>query len=151
MAGKRIEIHPAALAELKSAVTWYLERSEPAAREFVADVDRAIALGSALRDVGRSAITTRANLFCGGFLSRSLTAKGSRACKSWRSLMDTDDLDTGRNGCSGKAVWWHEASRGSVRRFFRLEPLASPRTPPSQDARAISTALSTAWALFMAS
>lgn len=44
MAVKRIEIHPAALAELKSAVTWYLERSEPAAREFVADVDRAIAL-----------------------------------------------------------------------------------------------------------
>jgi plasmid stabilization system protein ParE len=44
MAGKQIEIHPAALAELKSAVEWYLERSEPAAREFVAEVDRAIAL-----------------------------------------------------------------------------------------------------------
>jgi hypothetical protein len=28
MAGRRIEIHPAALAELKSAVEWYLERSE---------------------------------------------------------------------------------------------------------------------------
>jgi plasmid stabilization system protein ParE len=44
MVGKRTEIHPAALAELKSAVEWYLERSEPAAREFVAEVDRAIAL-----------------------------------------------------------------------------------------------------------
>ena len=44
MAAKRIEIHPAALAELKSAVEWYLERSEPAAQEFVAEVDRAIAL-----------------------------------------------------------------------------------------------------------
>jgi len=44
MPGKRIEIHPAALAELKSAVEWYLERSEPAADEFVAEVDRAIAL-----------------------------------------------------------------------------------------------------------
>jgi len=44
MAGKSIEIHPAALAELKSAVEWYLERSEPAAQEFVADVDRALAL-----------------------------------------------------------------------------------------------------------
>jgi toxin ParE1/3/4 len=41
MAGKRIEIHPAALAELKSAVEWYLERSQPAAEEFVAEVDRA--------------------------------------------------------------------------------------------------------------
>jgi plasmid stabilization system protein ParE len=44
MAGKPIEIHPAALAELKSAVEWYLERSEPAAEEFVSEVDRAIAL-----------------------------------------------------------------------------------------------------------
>jgi len=44
MAGKRIEIHPAALAELKSAVEWYLERSEPATQEFVAEVDRAVAI-----------------------------------------------------------------------------------------------------------
>ncbi len=44
MAGKWIEIHPAALAELKSAVEWYLERSEPAAQEFVAEADRAVAL-----------------------------------------------------------------------------------------------------------
>lgn len=44
MAGKKIEIHPAALAELKSAVQWYLDRSEPAAQEFVAEVDHAIAL-----------------------------------------------------------------------------------------------------------
>jgi plasmid stabilization system protein ParE len=40
MAAKQIEIHPAALAELKSAVEWYLERSEAAAQEFVAEVDR---------------------------------------------------------------------------------------------------------------
>jgi toxin ParE1/3/4 len=44
MAGRRIEIHPAALAELKSAVEWYLERSEPAAQDLVAAVDHAIAL-----------------------------------------------------------------------------------------------------------
>jgi plasmid stabilization system protein ParE len=43
MAGRQIEIHPAALAELKSAVEWYLERSQPAAEQFVAEVDRAIA------------------------------------------------------------------------------------------------------------
>jgi plasmid stabilization system protein ParE len=42
MSGKRLDIHPAALLELKSAVRWYLERSEPAAQEFVAEVDRAI-------------------------------------------------------------------------------------------------------------
>ena len=44
MARERIEIHPAALEELKSAVEWYLERSQPAAQEFVAEVDRALAL-----------------------------------------------------------------------------------------------------------
>ena len=54
MAGRRIEIHPAALAELKSAVEWYLERSEPAAQEFVAAVDHAIALVNRVhQDVGR--------------------------------------------------------------------------------------------------
>ena len=44
MADRRLEIHPAALAELKSAVEWYFKRSETAAREFVAEVDRAIDL-----------------------------------------------------------------------------------------------------------
>ena len=44
MAGKPLEIHPAALAELKSAVQWYQERSQPAALKFVAEVDRAIEL-----------------------------------------------------------------------------------------------------------
>jgi plasmid stabilization system protein ParE len=44
MARKRIEIHPAALEELKSTVEWYLQRSQPAAEQFVAEVDRAIAL-----------------------------------------------------------------------------------------------------------
>jgi hypothetical protein len=57
MAGKRLEIHPAALSELKSAVTWYMERSEPAAREFVAEVDPAIDLGGRVAKalVGRGA------------------------------------------------------------------------------------------------
>jgi toxin ParE2 len=44
VAGNRIEIHPAAFSKLKSAVEWYLEQSEPAAHEFGAEVDRAIAL-----------------------------------------------------------------------------------------------------------
>lgn len=44
MAGKQIQIHPDALTELKSALEWYLERSERAAREFVAEVDQAVSL-----------------------------------------------------------------------------------------------------------
>jgi plasmid stabilization system protein ParE len=42
MADKPLVIHPAALEELQSAVTWYLGRSEVAAAKFVASVDRAI-------------------------------------------------------------------------------------------------------------
>lgn len=44
MAAKPLEIHPAALAELKSAVDWYRGRSETAAVKFVAQLDRAIDL-----------------------------------------------------------------------------------------------------------
>ena len=44
MAVKLLEIHPAALAELKSAVVWYQERNETAGQNFVSEVDRAIEL-----------------------------------------------------------------------------------------------------------
>lgn len=44
MAAKALEIHPSALYDLKSAIGWYLERSEPAAVEFAAEMDRAVAL-----------------------------------------------------------------------------------------------------------
>jgi toxin ParE1/3/4 len=44
MAVKPIEIHSDALAELKSALRWYLERSESAADGFVAEIDRAMEL-----------------------------------------------------------------------------------------------------------
>jgi len=44
MAAKPLEIHPSALAEFKSALSWYLERNETAADKFVAELDRAIEL-----------------------------------------------------------------------------------------------------------
>jgi toxin ParE1/3/4 len=44
MAVKLLEIHPAALAELKSAVVWYQERNETAAQSFVSELDRAVEL-----------------------------------------------------------------------------------------------------------
>jgi hypothetical protein len=43
MAGKALEIHPSALDDLKSSLGWYLERSDTAAVEFSAEVDRAVA------------------------------------------------------------------------------------------------------------
>ena len=44
MAVKPLEIHPEALAELKSALSWYLERNETAAVKFAAELDRAMDL-----------------------------------------------------------------------------------------------------------
>ena len=44
MAAKPVEIHPAALAEFKTALKWYLERSETAALKLVGELDRAINL-----------------------------------------------------------------------------------------------------------
>jgi plasmid stabilization system protein ParE len=44
MINKLLEIHPAALAELKSAVSWYASRSEAAAVAFAAELDRAMVL-----------------------------------------------------------------------------------------------------------
>ena len=44
MVAKPLEIHPSALAELKSGLNWYLQRNEAAAVKFAAEVDRAIGL-----------------------------------------------------------------------------------------------------------
>lgn len=47
MGAKPLDIHPAALDELKSAVAWYQERNETAALNFVTELDRAIDLVTA--------------------------------------------------------------------------------------------------------
>jgi hypothetical protein len=39
MTAKALEIHAAALEEFKSAIAWYLERSESAATNFVDAID----------------------------------------------------------------------------------------------------------------
>jgi toxin ParE1/3/4 len=39
-----IDLHPAALEELKSAIAWYLDRNETAAVNFVAEIDQAVEL-----------------------------------------------------------------------------------------------------------
>jgi plasmid stabilization system protein ParE len=57
MAAKPLEIHPAALAELKAALAWYLERSETAALSFVAELDRAIGLVMESPGAGRAVNT----------------------------------------------------------------------------------------------
>jgi plasmid stabilization system protein ParE len=42
MAAKSLDIHPSALAELKSSISWYLEQNEATADKFVEEIDREI-------------------------------------------------------------------------------------------------------------
>ena len=51
MAVKKLEIHPSALSEMKAALDWYLERSDQAAVNFAAELDRAVDL--IIRSPGR--------------------------------------------------------------------------------------------------
>jgi plasmid stabilization system protein ParE len=44
MAANSLDIHPSALAELKSSISWYLEQNETTADKFVEEIDRAIDL-----------------------------------------------------------------------------------------------------------
>jgi hypothetical protein len=44
VAAKFLDIHPSALAELKSSISWHLEQNEAAAYKFVEEIDRAIDL-----------------------------------------------------------------------------------------------------------
>jgi len=46
MEPKSLEIHPAALAELRFALEWYFQRSRLAAEKFAQEVGRVIALAS---------------------------------------------------------------------------------------------------------
>jgi len=52
MAAKPLEIHPSALAELKSALRWYLDQNETAALKFAAELDRAMELVLATPNAG---------------------------------------------------------------------------------------------------
>ena len=61
MAAKPLEIHPSALSDLKSALVWYLERSETAAAKFADEVDRAVGLVIESRQPGRSESTEPGN------------------------------------------------------------------------------------------
>lgn len=44
MAAKQLDIHPAALEELTSAIQWYFQRSESAAQRFVDEIEEALEL-----------------------------------------------------------------------------------------------------------
>ena len=76
---------------------WYLERSEPAAQEFVVEVDRAVALvGEAPSRWPLGEHNTR-RFVLQRFPFAVTYREGIRTCKFWLSLMDTADPDTGRS------------------------------------------------------
>jgi plasmid stabilization system protein ParE len=62
MAAKSLDIHPSALAELKSSISWYLEQNETTAAKFVEEIDRAIDLVLASPGDGRRVTSTPGSL-----------------------------------------------------------------------------------------
>lgn len=112
MAAKPLEIHPSALAEFKSALSWYLERNETAADKFVAELDRAIEIAGrdtptlASRRPWHSEVRPAAIPVC-YFLSGET---GSRP-KCWPSLTGTGDPGTGRIGFDRQLIFTMEKKR----------------------------------------
>ena len=104
MANKRLEIHPAALAEFKSAVVWYMERNQIAATRFVAEVDRAIDLivESPARWPAAERGTRR--MIQGVSHTRLCTGTGRMRSKYWLSHTVTGSPNTGRTDSSGDWV-----------------------------------------------
>ena len=101
LAAKPLQIHPAALAELKSARNWYHERNPTAAIDFVNELDRALDL----------VITSPGRWPSGGHGTRifavraihlrSSTVRRKSPSKFWLSPTGAGGQDTGRKGCVG--------------------------------------------------
>lgn len=101
MAAKPVEIHPAALAELKSTLTWYLERSKTAALRFAAELDRAIDL--VIESPGRwpSGEHSTRKFVLQRFPFAIIYRENRRSFKYWPSRMGIGDRGIGNNVCDG--------------------------------------------------
>jgi plasmid stabilization system protein ParE len=97
-----VDIHPAALEEYKSALAWYLDRSEVAAGKFVEAIEHAVMLVIQSPHVGRSASALRGDSFFNAFPSRSFIGKEKRQYKSWPSHADTGVPVIGKIVCDAR-------------------------------------------------
>jgi plasmid stabilization system protein ParE len=73
MSARRIEFHESAVADVKSAVAWYRERSTKAAQDFVDEVKRATETIRESPTDGRRVRTSHDGFFYGDFRSQSST------------------------------------------------------------------------------
>ena len=96
MATKSLEIHPSALAELKSSISWYLEQNEATADKFVEEIDRAIDLVLASpRRWPTGDLDTR-KFVLRLFPFAVIYHEGNQRSESWPSPTDTGSLDIGK-------------------------------------------------------
>lgn len=99
MAAKPLNIHPVVLAELKSALTWYLKRSDTAADKFTSELYRAIDLYSLVRNVGLPANAERVNSCSGIFLMLLSIGRESSTFRFSRLRMVIASQVIGRTVC----------------------------------------------------
>jgi plasmid stabilization system protein ParE len=99
MGAKRLNIHPAALEELKSALVWYLERSETAANNFAGELDTAIDLiVNSPRRWPRVANTELENSFYSDFRLPLSAGRPRPPFSCWPSPTVTDGQVIGKSG-----------------------------------------------------
>ena len=69
MTGDRVSFHPKAAAEFEAAFDWYAGRSRKVADQYLAELDRAIAMSLSLPEVGNELLDRGAVTRCVDFLS----------------------------------------------------------------------------------
>src|ERR1044071_9515368 len=99
MSANRVEYHQDAIADIKSAVTWYQKRSSKAALDFIAELNRAID-GQPRRSVkprnaGQAEKTIPGASCFGATLSQLFIQKKSPQSQSGPSLMAVDGRSIG--------------------------------------------------------
>ncbi len=98
MAAKSLDIHPSALAELKSSISWYLEQNEATADKFVEEIDRAIDLVLSVTPSWPTDDLDTRKFVLRRFPYAGITTRGNPWLESWLSPTDTGSLDIGRTG-----------------------------------------------------
>ena len=98
MKGKRVEYHEGAVADVKSALVWYRERSPNAALDFIEELHRATNTIRESPDRWPSAqITPDGSCFGDSLFPLSTLSKNPQS-QSGLSLMGADDRNIGQGG-----------------------------------------------------
>ena len=99
MGAKPLEIHPAALSDSKSALAWYLDRSETAAAKFVDEVDRAVGLVIASPERWPAGEHDTRKFVLSRFPFAIVYRENNPRSRYWPLPTGTGTLGIGKSGC----------------------------------------------------